>query len=68
MYEFKLIPEIVRMGVIAGIVFALQLVIGFDWDAVESWQVWARSAGIGLAQAMAAAMLAVLTQQRVSAE
>lgn len=66
-YEFKVGPELVRVALVTALVFTLQLVIGFDWDAVNDWAVYGRSVGISLAQAVAAAVLAVITSGRASA-
>ena len=64
-YEFKLIPEAVRAGGIALLVFVVTLLVDFDVDEVVSdWQTYVKSLASGGVAAAAAAILAVLTRPR----
>lgn len=65
MYDFKLVPEAVRAGAFALIVFAVTLGVGFDLEAIlADWKPWATGAISGGVAAACAAVLAVLTRKR----
>ncbi len=64
MYDFKLIPEALRAGAFALIVFAATLLVNLDLDAVlGDWRPYATATASAAAAAFGAAVLAVLTRR-----
>jgi hypothetical protein len=63
-YDFRLLPEALRAGTFAAIVFGLQLLVRFNVeDVAVDWETWATSGASGIVAASAAAGLAVLTRK-----
>ena len=63
-YDFKLIPEAVRAGGFALIVFGATLLVDLDLDAITSdWQAYVKALVAGAGAAAGAAILAVLTRK-----
>ncbi len=66
-YDFKLIPEAVRAGGFALLVFGVTLLLDLDLDAITSdWQAYVRAIASSAAAAVGAAALAALTRKRNS--
>ena len=64
MYDFKRIPEALRAGAFALIVFCATLLVNLDMDAIlVDWKPWAIAALSGAGAVVGAAVLAVLTRK-----
>jgi hypothetical protein len=61
-YDFKLLPEALRAGAFALIVFIATQAANIQ--AQDDWKEWAVSAGIGAIAFVGAAVLGVLTRPR----
>lgn len=57
-YDFKFVEEAAWVAAVAIATFALQVLVVFNPDEVDNWQVWATSAGAGAVRAAAAALIA----------
>lgn len=67
-YDFKLLPEALRAGGIALVVFGLQFLVSFNVDElIDDWQTYVKSLGSGATAAAAAAILAAWTRNRPTA-
>lgn len=63
-YDFKLVPEAVRAGAFALIVFAATLLVDLDLNVITSdWEAYVRAAVSGAGAAVGAVALAVLTRR-----
>lgn len=57
MYEFKRLQEYAWAGIVAALVFGLQVLVEFDPDKVTDWKAWAIALGAGMVRAVAGALL-----------
>jgi hypothetical protein len=63
-YDFRLIPEALRAGAFAAIVFAATLLVDLDVDAITSdWQAYVKASVSGAGAFAGTAILARLTRK-----
>lgn len=64
MYDFKRGWEIAWIAAVAAGVFALEMLVRFDPDAVTDWRTWGIALGGGMIRAAAGAVLGILTRPK----
>ena len=64
MYEFKVVPEALRAGAFALLIFVVTTAANFEGQNVDDWEKWAWSVATGAIAFVGAAMLGVLTRPK----